>query len=396
MLRSLGLSVALAACASPHEARPDASPDAPADVALDAAPIHRGLAPITYQGGHTLASMRLVVIVAPQEPNATQLFAWCDTLVASQWWHTVTAEYGLGAPTGCVHVTGGPMAIPQTLTDAQMQAYVGNAIGSQPPDGETMYLLVLPPQVHFGGNCSYSGYHESYGTLGDGIGFVERCPSDLATPFEALTVVGSHEVVEAATDPDGTTGWGLRPVPGDPWHGSVWSPYSGEDYLVEVGDFCNSTRTYEGGFSFQRSFSNAAAASGNDACVPADPVPYYNTAVPQDWYPLAAGQQLDIPVTGWVVGDAPPWEMSLFASEHSAMAPPTTAALVGPVVTVDIARPAMQAGQTSQLHVTMGPAATSGMWRTWTIYSFRVDANGHDGLNGDDPDHISRVGVYVP
>src|SRR5574337_7070 len=159
----------LVACSSQHTAAVDARVDSAIDATPDAAVIaHRGLPPITFQGGHVLATMRLVVITAPQEPLATQLFAWCDTLVTSQWWHAVTGEYGLGPPRGCVHLTGGPVAIPQTMTDAQMQTYVTRAIASVPPDGETMYLLVLPPQVAFAGSCAYSGYHESYGSLGDG------------------------------------------------------------------------------------------------------------------------------------------------------------------------------------------------------------------------------------
>src|SRR5215470_12560195 len=125
------LVLALAACQGPHEAV-DGAADGPADAPVDAPAPHRGYPQIAYHGGHTMASMRLVVIVAPGDPLASQLFAACDALVAGTWWSAVTAEWGLGAPRGCVHVTGAAIAAPATLGDAALTQYIADAIAASP------------------------------------------------------------------------------------------------------------------------------------------------------------------------------------------------------------------------------------------------------------------------
>jgi hypothetical protein len=392
----------LAACHGAPGVSVDGGPDTPPDTPPGEVP-HRGLPQIGYHGGHVLSSMRLVVITAPADPLADQLFAACDALVAGNYWSTVTSEWGLGPTRGCVHVTGAAIAAPAVLADAQMTQYIANAIAASStpidPDGQTMYLLYLPPRVGFAGNgnCGFSGYHEPYGTLGDGWGVVMRCQFDFSSILESLTVVGSHEILEAATDPDDATGWGLAASPGQVWDSTAWQPYSGQDFLVEVGDFCNNTHTLEGGFYFQRQFSNAAAARGDDPCVPALTVPYYNVTIAQDWYPIQPGQAMSIPMTGWANGDTAAWQVFVGAAEQSTPPPPTTIAVSGPTITIaGNTYNAMTVGQTETIEVTMGANAASGSWQTFTVYSFRCDPAGRDGLDGDDHDHMWRFGVYVP
>ena len=147
--RSIALAIVggLFGCNAAPNTSVDASADArPADVAAVDATLsvpHRGFPLITDHGGNKLTSMRLVVIVAPGDPLATQLFEFCDVLVHSQWWTTVSVEYGIGMPTGCVHLTGAPLAAPATPDDPALQHYIANAIAasSMPvqPDGQTVY-----------------------------------------------------------------------------------------------------------------------------------------------------------------------------------------------------------------------------------------------------------------
>ena len=392
------LLIMLAAC-SPHgEAALDAPDaevpriDAPASVP------HRAFPQVTFGGGRVLSSMRLVVITAAGDPLATELGQFCSAIVTSKYWSQVTAEYGLGAPRGCTHVVGAAITA-STMNDTQMKQYIANSIGATQPDGGTMYVLYLPPSVSFAGGttCAYSGYHEPYGTLGDGWGVVERCQFDFASMLESLTIVGSHEILEAATDPGDTGGWGQYPTSAQPWTQSAWLPY-GAGYPVEVADYCISSRVIENGIAYQRILSNAAAAKGDDPCVPALSVPYYNLTVPQDWYAVAPGATVDIPLTGWSTGSAAMWEISAAAAESS-MPPPVVASRVieSPPVTIgSTTYHAMTSGQTATMHVTMGSAAPSGSWRVFWLYSFRVDASGADGIDGDDHDHLWRVGVYVP
>jgi hypothetical protein len=372
----------------------DAAPDAPAVVP------HRGFPQVTSHGGHLLSSMRLVVITASGDPLASDLAQYCQTLVTSQWWTRVTSAYGLGTPRGCVSLVGAAMTSPSTVDDTAMKQYIASTVGTTAaPDGGTMYLLLLPPGVGFAGNgnCGYSGYHLPYGTLGDGWGVVMRCQFDFSSLLESLTVVGSHEIVEAATDPDTTSGWGLYPTSAPMWQQSAWIPYGG-GYPVEVGDFCIASKTQESGVSFQRVFDNTAAAAGDDPCVPALSVPYYNVTIPQDWYAVGPGQTVDIPITGWSTMPADPWQLTITAAESS-MPPPVVQSrtLDAPMVTIgNYTYAQITTGGTATLHVTMASSSPSGSWRTFWLYSYRVDATGADGLGGDDHDHLWRVGVYVP
>ena len=89
------LLVLLVACSASHELAPDAAPiDASADAGLIA---HRSFPWVASHGGHTLTSMRLVVVTASGDPLASELDAFCHGLVGSHWWGEVTAEFGLGA-----------------------------------------------------------------------------------------------------------------------------------------------------------------------------------------------------------------------------------------------------------------------------------------------------------
>src|SRR2546423_9512550 len=97
--------LAVVACSSSHADQPDApgaAIDAPAGPADAAGVAHRAFPQVTFGGGHLLTSMRLVVITAPSDTLASELAAFCTTLVTSQWWTTVAAPYGLGTPRGCV------------------------------------------------------------------------------------------------------------------------------------------------------------------------------------------------------------------------------------------------------------------------------------------------------
>jgi hypothetical protein len=361
---------------------------------------HRPFPQVTYGGGRLLSHMRLVFVVAASDPDGATMFAFCDALVASNWWSTVAAPYNVDRPSGCVHLTGGDIPA-GVVTDAYMKSFIGTTVASAPspptPDGNTMYLLVLPPNVFFKGaeSCQYSGNHAAYGRLGDAWGVVQRCQFDFSSVVESLTVVASHEIIEAATDPDTTTGWGLYPSPGNPWDQSVWLPYGTP---VENGDFCNDSHTMEGAFWYQRIFSNAAAATGGDPCIPPQQAPYYDINVPKDWYALPAGQSITIPINGWSVSPVDPWQFDVDKAESST---PTASASVGTidaptVVYANMEYHGMSAGQTANVTITMGAAAPSQSWQTFWIYSYRLDAQGNDGLGGDDHDHVWRFGVYVP
>jgi len=81
-----------------------------------------------------------------------------------------------------------------------------------------------------------------------------------------------------------------------PWTQSPWVAA----LYGEVGDLCVSTQINEGSFTYQRIWSNSAAAKELDPCVPAVPaVRLREHERPAGVVHDARGWLVQIPVTGW-------------------------------------------------------------------------------------------------
>src|SRR5204862_8266577 len=118
-------------------------------------------------------------------------------------------------------------------------------------------------------------YHVPYGARGDGMAVLNRCPAGFSSQLEMFEIVAAHEIAEAATDPTGAV-WILWVDRGTPvQQASLWNQEETAS-SVEIGDLCIGTRITEGGHEYQRVFSNRAAQTGGDPCVPALPVPFFN------------------------------------------------------------------------------------------------------------------------
>lgn len=297
------------------------------DVPFMSAP-HRPFPQVPNTAGKLLHSPTLVTIVASNETpsdgtdDVASLLAFSDAVPASAVWIAMSTEYGLGALTSGPHVTG--PALTGAQTEPQLVEYVGALItaGSAPaPGGDTIYLVYLPAGASYSGSTD-CGYHSAYPnkatSLGDQLATVRRCTpyADQETQLGQLTRGASHEIVESATDPL-DEGFNLGEATTTPWNASVWQAWAEDLEHVELGDLCEGTRTFEiadggpdGGWELQRMWSNAAAASGGDPCVPAYDEPYYQFSVPQDWYSVAAGDTVSIPVTGWSAAATTDWLLS--------------------------------------------------------------------------------------
>src|SRR4029077_8732859 len=90
----------------------------------------------------------------------------------------------------------------------------------------------------------------------------------------------------------------------------------------ENGDVCESTRYGEGGFYYQRIFSNAAAGTHGDPCVPTLDVAYYNATTAANWY-LATGG-VTIPVRGWSTAAGSDWAVTVSVVESGPVVPKLT------------------------------------------------------------------------
>ena len=118
-----------------------------------------------------------------------------------------------------------------TITDTDIQTMLQTEIqsGNLPPfDQNTLYFVFTPtgPIVEMGGGASCSsfcGYHDN---ISGKIFYAvtpfpdcSGCMMDFEDPFEAFTVISSHELCEAITDP----------IPGNGWY---------DDNFGEIGDIC--------------------------------------------------------------------------------------------------------------------------------------------------------------
>jgi hypothetical protein len=371
---------------------------------------HRAFPTFPKGNGHVLSPMTLVTLVAANDPLGADYGSFSDALIASQWLPAVASEYAAAAPAASLHVT--IPAITADVTEAQVVAAISAAIldgGAPQPDGNTLYLVYLPAPFNVV-NAAACAYHKTWyrdgGTFpGDGWGVVGQC-----TPFrggetaeQANTRVGSHEVIEAVTDSIGT--WNLGVTSATPWTKSVWSAYE-EVGHVEVGDLCEGTRIMEGAWEYQRSWSNAHAAAGDDPCLPANPGGYFNVSAPQDWYAADAGTAVTIPFTGWSTVARGPWVVKASVDNASAAMRNfagdagfwTAASMQGPIKlgTGCLAYPGMNDGEAGTLTVHVPPAAQAGDWITFYLSSFEEDPQTCYPFPDRDDYHFWLVGVYVP
>ena len=245
---------------------------------------------LTNGSGHVLSPLRLVVVVAANDNLRDSLAAFAKAIPSSQWWRAVATPFGVSPTATAVTVTGPAIAPDSQWTFTNVTNYVQAAAidsAGYRPDGHTLYLIFLPPGVRCsaGGSCArYSAFHVPFGS--DALALVTRSAPGLISSMESATVTASHELIEAATDPM-LDAWRLVGT-FLPWNSSPWALDDGGSF-EENADLCGGTRYLEGGFYYQRIFSNQAAVLGGDPCVPSIALPYYNVAPDNDWYPTTTG-----------------------------------------------------------------------------------------------------------
>jgi hypothetical protein len=368
----------------------DADGVAPADAAPDAGPFvqapHAPFPQLPGNARRVLSPATIVSIFASNETFPNELTSFGDALVASAWWKTATKDYGLTTATH-VAVRSTEAITTSPVTQASMDAYIGRVIarGEAPaPTTQTMYLLYLPPGIADAGNpqCTKHGGYHTTGAGGRFWGVAIRCPlaNTGLSELEYLTVIASHEIAEMATDPQPGQGYTLNLLTSITQ--SPWASTEGE-----VGDMCVGTRTFEGSWTYQRSWSNSAAAAGGDPCVPAVSAPYYNVSAPQDWYRMTAGGAIDIPVTGWSTARLKDWVIDAQQFTGSAT---FGAKLTSPTSTKVGATtfPTINNGAVATLHVT-APAATSAAAVIWVMSLSLAPSSTQDQF------HFWPVGVYT-
>jgi hypothetical protein len=315
-------------------------PPDPLDTNYPAA--HAPIPLVDDNGGTILKNMKIVTVTFDGDSKRAILEQFGDTITQTKWWDAVRDGYcdsmnrcvGVGSSGGHVHIADPPAAsytdsafsTTSTIQDF-IKAHVAD--GSFPsPDEDTLYAIYFPSSVSISldnaGSCSdFGAYHNSVVVTAPAAdeggaprqvdvayAIMPRCGNSTTQ----LTVSGSHEFIEAATDPHVIS-------PAYYMQNQLWSSIGGE-----VGDLCtsfNGNDTYvEGPFVVQRSWSNKAASMSHDPCVPAGAAPYFNVAPTTpvqvtNAIGIKVGSSKVIPLTAF--SDAPmpaDWALDAFETSH--------------------------------------------------------------------------------
>jgi hypothetical protein len=279
---------------------------------------HPDLPTMDYHGGPVLAAPEVYTIVwKGDEQLGAQVNTFVEWMLNSDsYWTPGTSEYGVGKGKA-MGVLVLPDAKPATLDDSavgpMIKAHIAD--GSFPaPNVNTIFSFVVPETTQStmqgGKGCQeYGGYHAETRTVAGGQTYVPyainlQCMGQ-GSVFDETTMVISHEIAEASTDPHPFT---------RPGYSSDSAPLGGED-----GDLCNPLASKQsatvsdgtdGGTSDQtyvvaRLWSNKAAKSGNtDPCQPAPAnQPYFNVAVNPVNIDISAGDDADAVLEPYSFGD---------------------------------------------------------------------------------------------
>jgi len=330
----------LAACggdnAGPTPPDAGAAPDAMGtpDAAWQAGD-HPAPPQIMSAGGPVTTAPKIVPIFfqgPTDDPFEPQVEEFLKELASGDYsfWAEATAEYGVGA------LTIEPTVVSTDTApggDSAMQAYLatmtdGTHAGWPQADANTIFAVYLPQGLVFTdpqGQCtSWGGYHdETTNTNGDPrvYAILPRCGGDI---LDNLTVVTSHELVEAATDPLPFSNPAF--VDADDAH-FIWGMTPGG----ELGDMCEyvqeASARIVGLYMVQRSWSNASAAAGHDPCVPVSDHAYLgaapvldedltltmrNGSVMTKGVTVPLGTSKDVAVQLWSDGPASDWTVTAY------------------------------------------------------------------------------------
>jgi hypothetical protein len=249
---------------------------------------------VLSQGGPTVKSPQIVTITWDGDPNRDVYERFGDRIGDSTYWHATTHEYGVGkAVSGAsnhVHISQQLTTISDEDLDTLIRTNVANAAtsGWPAPTENTIYTVYLPPNaLLFGGDnaCQFGigGYHTDSQLDGaaDKPGAVINYAINLNCPAKwdvnVVTVIASHELVEASTDPFPSTKAAYVGFDADHLAFDLL-----QEFQDELGDACEFAKSsdYVAGspfaFGVQRSWSNQSAKAGHNPCVPRTKLPYFN------------------------------------------------------------------------------------------------------------------------
>jgi hypothetical protein len=248
---------------------------------------------VLSKGGPVVQHPKLVPVTFPNDPIASDIEAMIAALAGTDAYKNELVEWGAGKPLPQPPIRDSQV-IGSTFDDTQIQALLTDRLapdaGSGWPaaDMDTVYLLFFPPGstiTSYGAtSCvDFHGYHASTAVGGAKIIYavISRCDSipevPGLSPVDYAAAVMSHEMMEAVTDPLPFAHPAYNAEDADHM---VWRlAVEGElgDMCALVGDAFYTPPDFP--HPVQRLWSNLAALSGHDPCIP-QPImgePYFNS-----------------------------------------------------------------------------------------------------------------------
>ncbi len=268
---------------------------------------------ITTNGGYVMKNPIIVPITWNSDPSQAMFDSFADELGSTSYWNTTTSEYGVGAASsGTANHVHLATAAPAQLQDSDLQTMVTTNVGAATnpwpaATQDTVYAFFLPPGVSlqiqsgFGGGSGtqdacqqgIGGYHDqiTVGSTTVAYAVVPSCTFGGGnTAAQQTTMSMSHELIEAATDPQ-PSGNAAGFIGYDSDHFAFDDFYFETGVFgTEVGDACEvfitgpdssfyeEKETTPSPFDnwVQRTWSNKSAAAGHNPCVPVPSDPYFN------------------------------------------------------------------------------------------------------------------------
>ena len=306
------------------EAEVDAGPDI--DQNPDVYPAsHHPIPQLNYNGGPTLQHARVVTVTFTGDAHRDGFRYFDHFIVSSGWWKQTVETFCVdgGPNAGCIGdgtgaapdggawlpdgstADGGDGSLDvelaydfpgPALLDSDVQSWLGHhiAAGDFPaPDADTVYAIYFPTTTSVSyptgpgqpdqTSCQqFLGYHGSIApgspSAGTAYAVLPYCTFGIGDDFDYQTLIltASHELSEAATDPqvNDSSAFALD-VGSDPW--LAQQGYVGEGaecadmcaYVSESNLFGGGDEPYdESGYNVTRIWSNQAAAQSMNPCQP--------------------------------------------------------------------------------------------------------------------------------
>lgn len=330
----------------------DADLSTPPDMAFPIA-VQAPLPTVPNQGGPVLAHLKLVTVTFPSfafESQAEEFGTW---VVGSSWLTDVGTEYGIGSGTASNVVL--PSAAPSQIDVAGIDSLLTGAItaGTLSYDDSTLFIIYFPTSTTLTDNNTYNcaSYHGTYTPA-----YHTESGSAYSFPFAViptcseikpgvLQMAAAHEIIEAAANPHVWSNPGYTFSRGDDW----WQTGG------EVADICNAAVTVDG-HQVTRVWSNHAASTSKNPCVPA--APYYSMLPSPLTGSAPAGGTVNFTVTGWSTDAIPDWKVYTLPGVFG-----------GPQLTGNLDVTTLNNGGTGHLTVTVAANARSGDSGTLLLYS---------------------------